>query len=35
MRAAGIHTALGTDNVANNNSYDLFKEMQLLGKLRH
>jgi 5-methylthioadenosine/S-adenosylhomocysteine deaminase len=33
MRAAGIHTALGTDNVANNNSYDLFKEMQVLGKL--
>jgi 5-methylthioadenosine/S-adenosylhomocysteine deaminase len=33
MRAAGINTALGTDNVANNNSYDLFKEMQLAGKL--
>lgn len=33
MQAAGINTALGTDNVANNNSYDLFKEMQLLGKL--
>lgn len=33
MRAAGIALALGTDNVANNNSYDLFKEMQMLGKL--
>lgn len=33
MRGAGINTALGTDNVANNNSYDLFKEMQTLGKL--
>lgn len=33
MRAAGIQTALGTDNVANNNSYDLFQEMQILGKL--
>ncbi|HZQ10022.1 MAG TPA: amidohydrolase family protein, partial [Anaerolineae bacterium] len=33
MRKAGINTALGTDNVANNNSYDLFKEMQILGKL--
>ncbi len=33
MRAAGINLALGTDNVANNNSYDLFKEMQLVGKL--
>jgi len=33
MRAAGINTALGTDNVANNNSYDLFKEMQMLAKL--
>jgi 5-methylthioadenosine/S-adenosylhomocysteine deaminase len=33
MRKEGINTALGTDNVANNNSYDLFKEMQLLGKL--
>src|SRR5690606_7917294 len=33
MRQAGINTALGTDNVANNNSYDLVQEMQLLAKL--
>ncbi|MEM7113204.1 MAG: amidohydrolase family protein [Chloroflexota bacterium] len=33
MAAAGINLALGTDNVTNNNSYDLFKEMQILGKL--
>jgi 5-methylthioadenosine/S-adenosylhomocysteine deaminase len=33
MHTAGINTALGTDNVANNNSYDLFKEMQIAGKL--
>ncbi len=33
MRQAGINLAIGTDNVANNNSYDLFKEMQLTGKL--
>jgi 5-methylthioadenosine/S-adenosylhomocysteine deaminase len=33
MHAAGLNTALGTDNVTNNNSYDLFKEMQILGKL--
>ncbi len=33
MRDAGIHTALGTDNVANNNTYDLFNEMGALGKL--
>ncbi|HJS18711.1 MAG TPA: amidohydrolase family protein [Anaerolineales bacterium] len=31
--AAGIHVALGTDNVTNNNSYDMFKEMTLTGKL--
>ena len=31
--ASGIHVALGTDNVANNNSYDMFKEMALTGKL--
>ncbi len=33
MREAGIHTALGTDNVANNNTYDLFNEMQIAAKL--
>jgi 5-methylthioadenosine/S-adenosylhomocysteine deaminase len=33
MLKAGVQTALGTDNVANNNSYDMFKEMQLTGKL--
>ena len=33
MRAAGINIALGTDNVTNNNSYDMFKEMTLTGKL--
>ncbi len=33
MRAAGINTALGTDNVTNNNAYDLFHEMQIVGKL--
>jgi 5-methylthioadenosine/S-adenosylhomocysteine deaminase len=33
LRDAGINTALGTDNVANNNSYDLFGEMATLGKL--
>ncbi len=31
--AAGINVALGTDNVTNNNSYDMFKEMTLTGKL--
>ncbi len=30
---AGINLALGTDNVTNNNSYDMFKEMTLTGKL--
>ena len=30
---AGINIALGTDNVTNNNSYDMFKEMTLAGKL--
>ena len=33
MLAAGINVALGTDNVSNNNSYDMFKEMTLTGKL--
>jgi len=33
MLAAGIHAALGTDNVANNNSYDLFKEMRSAAQL--
>jgi 5-methylthioadenosine/S-adenosylhomocysteine deaminase len=33
MRQAGINLAIGTDNVANNNSYDLFKEMQITGKV--
>jgi 5-methylthioadenosine/S-adenosylhomocysteine deaminase len=33
MLTAGINLALGTDNVTNNNSYDMFKEMTLAGKL--
>ena len=33
IQAAGINVALGTDNVTNNNSYDMFKEMTLTGKL--
>jgi 5-methylthioadenosine/S-adenosylhomocysteine deaminase len=33
MRDAGINIALGTDNVANNNTYDLFNEMEAVGKL--
>ena len=33
MLDAGINLALGTDNVTNNNSYDMFKEMQIVGKL--
>lgn len=33
LRKAGINVALGTDNVTNNNSYDMFKEMSLTGKL--
>jgi 5-methylthioadenosine/S-adenosylhomocysteine deaminase len=33
MLALGIGAALGTDNVAANNSYDLFSEMRALGKL--
>ncbi len=33
MLEAGINVALGSDNVTNNNSYDMFKEMQITGKL--
>jgi 5-methylthioadenosine/S-adenosylhomocysteine deaminase len=33
MLRTGINVALGTDNVTNNNSYDMFKEMTLTGKL--
>jgi 5-methylthioadenosine/S-adenosylhomocysteine deaminase len=33
LREAGINAALGTDNVTNNNSYDMFKEMTLAGKV--
>jgi cytosine/adenosine deaminase-related metal-dependent hydrolase len=33
MFASGVHVALGTDNVSNNNSYDMFKEMTLTGKV--
>jgi 5-methylthioadenosine/S-adenosylhomocysteine deaminase len=33
MRRAGVNTALGTDNVANNNSCDMFNEMQTAAKL--
>src|SRR5262249_43139572 len=33
MRAAGINIAMGTDNVCNNNDYDLFSEMRTLAKL--
>jgi len=33
MFDAGVKMALGSDNVSNNNSYDLFQDMQLLGKI--
>jgi 5-methylthioadenosine/S-adenosylhomocysteine deaminase len=33
MRAAGINTAIGTDNVTNNNTYDMFNELQTVAKL--
>lgn len=33
MREAGIRVAIGTDNVCNNNDYDLFLEMRTLAKL--
>ncbi len=31
LRAAGVTVALGTDNVAANNSYDMFSEMKVAG----
>jgi len=34
MRDAGINLAIGTDNVANANSYDLFREMDITAKLQ-
>jgi len=34
MREAGINLAIGTDNVANANSYDLFREMDIAAKLQ-
>ena len=34
MREAGINLAMGTDNVANANSYDLFREMDIAAKLQ-
>ncbi len=33
MLTAGVNVALGSDNVANNNSYDLFQDMRLLAKV--
>jgi 5-methylthioadenosine/S-adenosylhomocysteine deaminase len=33
MRAAGVNVAIGTDNVCNNNDYDLFLEMRAVAKL--
>lgn len=33
LQAAGVRLALGSDNVANNNSYDLFEEMRTLAML--
>ena len=33
MKNAGIRVAIGTDNVCNNNDYDLFIEMRTLAKL--
>ena len=33
MRSAGINSAIGTDNVTNNNSYDLFMEIRTAAKL--
>ena len=34
MREAGINLAMGTDNVANANAYDLFREMDIAAKLQ-
>ncbi|WP_320128365.1 amidohydrolase family protein [uncultured Sphaerochaeta sp.] len=33
MRSAGLNVVLGTDNVCNSNSYDMFGEMGTAGKL--
>ncbi len=33
MLDSGVNVALGSDNMANNNSYDLFLDMRLLGKV--
>ncbi|ADY14241.1 amidohydrolase family protein [Sphaerochaeta globosa] len=33
MRLAGVKVLLGTDNVCNSNSYDMFREMATAGKL--
>jgi 5-methylthioadenosine/S-adenosylhomocysteine deaminase len=33
MRAGGVDVLLGTDNVCNSNSYDMFREMATAGKL--
>jgi len=33
MRKAGVKVLLGTDNVCNSNSYDMFREMATAGKL--
>jgi len=33
MRSSGLTVALGTDNVCNSNSYDMFSEMGTAGKL--
>lgn len=33
MRSAGINVAIGTDNVCNNNDYDLFIEMRTVSRL--
>lgn len=33
MLDAGVNVAIGTDNVCNNNSYDMFEEMRTLSRL--